>query len=97
MTGDPRPRATIGVAKGGNALLRRNQALPPDNQLANVRRAAAQLGGLASRYDLVLPHGKGPQVGLLALQPAPRYAWAGVFPGRARSADRWHDYLAVYL
>lgn len=70
MTANSGPRETIVVALGGNALLRRDQALTPDNQLVNVRRAAAQLAGLASRYDLVLTHGNGPQVGLLALQSA---------------------------
>lgn len=58
------------VALGGNALLRRGQALSADNQLANIRRAAAQLARVASAHELVLTHGNGPQVGLLALQSA---------------------------
>ena len=58
------------VAIGGNALLRRGQALTADNQLANVRVAAAQLARVALKHDLVLTHGNGPQVGLLALQAA---------------------------
>ena len=58
------------IAIGGNALLRRGQALSPANQLANVRVAAAQLARVALKHDLVLTHGNGPQVGLLALQAA---------------------------
>ena len=58
------------VALGGNALLRRGQALSAGNQLVNIRRAAAQLARIASAHTLVLTHGNGPQVGLLALQSA---------------------------
>ena len=60
----------IVVALGGNALLRRGQALSADNQLANIRRAATQLARIAHTHALVLTHGNGPQVGLLALQSA---------------------------
>jgi len=55
---------------GGNALLRRDQPPTADNQLDNIRRAAAQLARVARQHDLVLTHGNGPQVGLLALQAA---------------------------
>jgi carbamate kinase len=58
------------VALGGNALLRRGQALSADNQLQNIRRAAAQLARVALVHDMVLTHGNGPQVGLLLLQSA---------------------------
>ena len=58
------------IALGGNALLRRGQPLTADNQLENIRRAAAQLARVASNHELVLTHGNGPQVGLLALQSA---------------------------
>ena len=58
------------VAIGGNALLRRGQALSSANQLDNIRRAAAQLAVVASAHELVLTHGNGPQIGLLALQSA---------------------------
>jgi carbamate kinase len=58
------------IALGGNALLRRGQPLSADNQLENIRRAAAQLARVASSHELVLTHGNGPQVGLLALQSA---------------------------
>ncbi|WP_416136256.1 carbamate kinase [Aquabacterium sp. A7-Y] len=56
------------VALGGNALLRRGEPLEPEVQLRNVRLAAAHLARLAGRYRLVVTHGNGPQVGLLALQ-----------------------------
>ena len=58
------------IALGGNALLRRGQPLSADNQLENIRGAAVQLARVALAHDLVLPHGNGPQVGLLALQSA---------------------------
>ncbi len=58
------------VALGGNALLRRAQVPSADNQLENVRHAAVQLAGLAAGNDVILTHGNGPQVGLLALQSA---------------------------
>jgi carbamate kinase len=67
------------VALGGNALLHRGQALSADNQLANIRVAAAQLAGVASGNDLVVTHGNGPQIGLLALQSA-AYDAADVYP-----------------
>ena len=58
------------IALGGNALLRRGQPMTADNQLDNIRRAATQLAKIASSHELVLTHGNGPQVGLLALQAA---------------------------
>lgn len=58
------------IALGGNALLRRGQALSAANQLDNMRIAAAQLARVALQHEVVLTHGNGPQVGLLALQAA---------------------------
>jgi carbamate kinase len=61
----------IVVALGGNALLKRGEPMTADNQRANVRRAAAVLAELvAAGHSLVITHGNGPQVGLLALQAA---------------------------
>ena len=60
----------IVVALGGNALLRRGQALSASNQLANIKRVAVQLARVAQNHQMVLTHGNGPQVGLLALQSA---------------------------
>ena len=58
------------AALGGNALLRRGQPLTAQNQRENVAVAARALMPLALRHDLVITHGNGPQVGLLALQNA---------------------------
>ncbi|HET6950165.1 MAG TPA: carbamate kinase, partial [Acidimicrobiales bacterium] len=58
------------VALGGNALLKRGEPMTADAQRANVRTAARSLAPVAERHQLVLSHGNGPQVGLLALQGA---------------------------
>jgi carbamate kinase len=56
------------VALGGNALLRRGEPLTAENQRANARVACKALAPLALEHELVVSHGNGPQVGLLALQ-----------------------------
>ena len=61
---------TIVVALGGNALLRRGQVLNAENQRENIRIAARQLATVQARHQLVIAHGNGPQVGLLALMDA---------------------------
>lgn len=58
------------TALGGNALLRRGEALTAENQRANVRAACVALAPIAARHKLVITHGNGPQVGLLAMQQA---------------------------
>ncbi len=58
------------VALGGNALLKRGQPMTAENQRVNVRSAAPALASVAAEHELVLSHGNGPQVGLLALQAA---------------------------
>lgn len=58
------------VALGGNALLRRGERLTAENQRRNVRLAAAALAPLTAAHELIITHGNGPQVGLLALQAA---------------------------
>ena len=58
------------VALGGNALLKRGEPMTAEVQRANVRKAAAALADLAHHHDIVVAHGNGPQVGLLALQAA---------------------------
>ena len=56
------------VALGGNALLRRGQELSAENQRENARAACKALAPVALEHELVVSHGNGPQVGLLALQ-----------------------------
>lgn len=60
----------IVTALGGNALLKRGEPLSAENQRRNVRIAAESLAPVAREHDLVVGHGNGPQVGLLALQGA---------------------------
>ncbi len=60
----------IVVALGGNALLRRGEAMTAENQRANVKTAAEALAQIYDGNELVITHGNGPQVGLLALQGA---------------------------
>jgi carbamate kinase len=56
------------AALGGNALLRRGEPLTAENQRANARLACKALAPVALEHELVISHGNGPQVGLLALQ-----------------------------
>ncbi|MES0870958.1 carbamate kinase [Pseudovibrio sp. SCP19] len=59
------------VALGGNALLRRGEAMTAENQRKNARIAAEALAPLYDDgHEVVITHGNGPQVGLLALQGA---------------------------
>jgi carbamate kinase len=60
----------IVIALGGNALLRRGQPMTADNQRANIRVAAERIAQIADGNEIVVAHGNGPQVGLLALQAA---------------------------
>jgi carbamate kinase len=58
------------VALGGNALLKRGEPMTAEVQRGNVKTAARSLAPVAEKHQLVLSHGNGPQVGLLALQGA---------------------------
>jgi len=58
------------VALGGNALMERGAPMTVQNQRANVATACAALAPIAMEHQLVISHGNGPQVGLLALQAA---------------------------
>ena len=85
----------IVVALGGNALLQRGQPMTAGMQRTNVRIAAQQLAPIAEGNELVISHGNGPQVGLLALQAAAYEEVEAVSarrPGRPdRGDDRLHD------
>ena len=58
------------IALGGNALLQRGQPMTEQQQRANVKKAAQALAEVAAEHTIVITHGNGPQVGLLALQSA---------------------------
>lgn len=82
------------VALGGNALLKRGEPLEADTQARNVRLAAGNLARLARHYRLVVTHGNGPQVGLLALQNA---AYPAVQPYPLDMLDAQTEGLIGYL
>ena len=67
------------VALGGNALLRRGEPAEAEIQKAHVLEAASALAALAAEHELVLTHGNGPQVGLLALE-ADAYTEVAPYP-----------------
>jgi carbamate kinase len=59
----------IVVALGGNALLKRGEPLTMENQSKNIGTAVeALLPLIQADHQLVITHGNGPQVGLLAMQ-----------------------------
>ncbi len=66
--GNGKARRRLVVALGGNALLRRGEPLTAELQRGYAAEAMAAVAELAESHDVVLTHGNGPQVGLLALQ-----------------------------
>jgi carbamate kinase len=69
----------IVIALGGNALLRRSDPMTTEVQRKNVKIAAQSIAPLAAQHSIVVVHGNGPQVGLLALQ-ADSYTGAEPYP-----------------
>lgn len=68
----------IVIALGGNAIARRGESLEAEAQRQRVREAASSVADIARAHDVIVTHGNGPQVGLLALQsqaypPVPPY------------------------
>ncbi|OON39268.1 carbamate kinase [Izhakiella australiensis] len=61
-------KPTLVIALGGNALLKRGEPLEAEIQRKNIEIAANTIATLSRRWRVVLVHGNGPQVGLLALQ-----------------------------
>src|SRR5262245_1896912 len=58
------------IALGGNALLKRGEPMTAETQRNNIKIAAQAIAPIASEHQVVISHGNGPQVGLLALQGA---------------------------
>ena len=70
----------IVVALGGNALLERNKCPDERGQRQHARSAARALAPLAAEHTLVLCHGNGPQIGVLAVESENDRALARPFP-----------------
>ena len=70
----------IVAALGGNALLQRGERADAAVQLHNVTTAIPALAALAASHELVVTHGNGPQVGLLALESAADPALSSPYP-----------------
>jgi carbamate kinase len=60
----------IVAALGGNALLERGEKPDADIQEHHVQQAVTALAPIAAAHELIVTHGNGPQVGLLALESA---------------------------
>lgn len=56
------------IALGGNALLKRGEAMTAENQRKNIVQACKTVSRVGKRHQLIIGHGNGPQVGLLALE-----------------------------
>lgn len=65
---EPLPQRRMVVALGGNALIRRQEPADVQTQRRNVDLAVRAIADLARRFELIVTHGNGPQVGLLSLQ-----------------------------
>ncbi|MEU2057682.1 carbamate kinase [Streptomyces bungoensis] len=70
----------IVVALGGNALLRRGERPDAAVQQANIDRVATALARLAHEHELVVTHGNGPQIGLLAMESEADPALSAPYP-----------------
>jgi carbamate kinase len=79
LAGEEDDPMRIVIALGGNALLRRSDPMTTEVQRKNVKIAAQAIAPLAAQHSIVVVHGNGPQVGLLALQ-AESYPGAEPYP-----------------
>ncbi|KAB1976916.1 carbamate kinase [Streptomyces triticiradicis] len=70
----------IVIALGGNALLHRGERPDADAQEANIDRVAPALAALALEHEVVVTHGNGPQIGLLAMESAADPALSAPYP-----------------
>ena len=80
-------RRRVVVALGGNALSLRNQPLDASPQVVNVQRAVRALAPLIRDHDVLITHGNGPQVGLLALESSTDRSLAVAYPLDALGAE----------
>ncbi|GGO99579.1 carbamate kinase [Wenjunlia tyrosinilytica] len=70
----------IVIALGGNALLHRGERPDADIQEANIDRVAPALAALAQEHEVVVTHGNGPQIGLLAMESSADPALTAPYP-----------------
>ncbi|MFS4105302.1 carbamate kinase [Streptomyces sp. PD-S100-1] len=70
----------IVVALGGNALLHRGERPDAAVQQSNIDRVATALAALAHDHELVVTHGNGPQIGLLAMESEADPALSAPYP-----------------
>jgi carbamate kinase len=77
----------IVAALGGNALLERGEALDAAVQHRHIRQAARALAPLADEHELVICHGNGPQVGLLAMESEADTSLSAPYPLDALGAQ----------
>tara|TARA_Y100001960_G_C14784189_1_gene890250 strand:- start:35237 stop:36163 length:927 start_codon:yes stop_codon:yes gene_type:complete len=56
------------IALGGNALLQRGEPLEAETQRINIKKVAEVVNKISEEHNVIITHGNGPQVGLLALQ-----------------------------
>src|SRR3989344_481001 len=76
----------IVIALGGNALLQADEPLTAERLRANSVQAAEVIAKVAEMHQVVIVHGNGPQVGLLALQ-AEAYHDVPAYPFDILSAE----------
>ena len=70
----------VAVALGGNALLQRGERPDSDIQESHIASAVDALAPMLRRHDVVVTHGNGPQIGLLALESASDPALSRPYP-----------------
>ncbi|MET3720336.1 MULTISPECIES: carbamate kinase [unclassified Arthrobacter] len=77
----------IMVALGGNALLERKDRPDADVERHHIREAAAALAPLADEHQLIVCHGNGPQIGLLAMESEADPSLTAAYPLDALGAQ----------
>ena len=59
---------TLIVALGGNALVKPGERGTPEQMINNLQAPIRQIAELSEKYNIIITHGNGPQVGALLLQ-----------------------------